>query len=70
MVTVKELSSGSVQIFKIVGSTEADILNNKISNESPVGAALMGSKTGEIVTVEAPNGENQFEILEISLDEE
>ena len=70
VVTVKELSSGSVQIFKIVGSTEADILNNKISNESPVGAALMGSKTGEIVTVEAPNGENQFEILEISLDEE
>ncbi|MCM1159323.1 MAG: transcription elongation factor GreA [Clostridium sp.] len=70
VVTVKRLSDAKVQIFKIVGSTEADILNNKISNESPVGAALMGSKAGEIVTVEAPNGSFQFEILEISLDEE
>lgn len=70
VVTVKELSNGNVQIFKLVGSTEADILNNKISNESPVGAALMGAKAGEIVTVEAPNGSFQFEILEISLDEE
>lgn len=70
VVTVKGLSDGKVQIFKLVGSTEADILNNKISNESPVGAALMGAKAGEIVTVEAPNGSFQFEILEISLDEE
>ena len=70
VVTVKEVGTDSVQIFKIVGSTEADILNNKISNESPVGAALMGSKTGDTVTVEAPNGETKFEILEISLDEE
>lgn len=70
VVTVKEVGSDKVQIFKLVGSTEADILNNKISNESPVGAALMGRKTGETVTVEAPNGEFQFEILEISLDEE
>ena len=70
MVTVKELPNGNVQIFKLVGSTEADILNNKISNESPVGAALMGAKAGEVVTVEAPNGSFQFEILEISLDEE
>ncbi|MDE6759601.1 MAG: transcription elongation factor GreA [Lachnospiraceae bacterium] len=70
VVTVKELPNGNVQIFKLVGSTEADILNNKISNESPVGAALMGAKAGEVVTVEAPNGSFQFEILEISLDEE
>lgn len=70
VVTVKEVGNDNVQIFKLVGSTEADVLNNKISNESPVGAALMGSKTGDIVTVEAPNGEFQFEILEISLDEE
>ena len=59
-----------VQIFKIVGSTEADVLNNKISNESPVGAALMGSKAGETVTVEVPNGTLQFEIMDINLDEE
>lgn len=70
VVTVKEVDNGNVQIFKLVGSTEADVLNNKISNESPVGAALMGSKIGETVTVEAPNGEFKFEILDISLDEE
>lgn len=70
VVTVKEVGSGNVQTFKLVGSTETDILNNKISNESPVGAALMGAKVGTTVNVEAPNGAFQFEILEISLDEE
>lgn len=70
IVTVKDLSNGNVQIFKLVGSTETDVLNNKISNESPVGSALMGAKVGEVVTVEAPNGSFQFEILEINLDEE
>ncbi len=70
IVTVKDLSNGNVQIFKLVGSTETDVLNNKISNESPVGSALMGAKAGEVVTVEAPNGSFQFEILEINLDEE
>ncbi|MDO5155045.1 MAG: transcription elongation factor GreA [Eubacteriales bacterium] len=70
VVTIKDLSNDNVQIFKLVGSTETDILNNKISNESPIGAALMGSKVGEKVDVEAPAGTFQFEILEISLDEE
>ena len=70
VVSVKEVGTEIVQVFKVVGSTEADILNNKISNESPVGSALMGRKAGDIVTVEAPNGEFRFEILEISLDEE
>lgn len=70
IVTVKEVANGNVQEFKLVGSTEVDILNNKISNESPVGAALIGAKAGETVTVEAPNGSFQFEILEINLDEE
>ena len=51
--------------YTIVGSSEADILNNKISNESPLGAALIGKKVGEIVTVEAPIGEIQYEIIEI-----
>ena len=69
-VTVREVKTGNVEIFKLVGSTEADILNNKISNESPVGAALMGAKAGTKVTVEAPNGSFQYEILDISLDEE
>ncbi len=51
--------------YTIVGSSEADILNNKISNESPLGAALIGKKVGEIVTVEAPVGEIQYEIIAI-----
>ncbi len=38
--------------YTIVGSTEADALNGKISNESPVGAALIGSKVGETIVVE------------------
>lgn len=70
VVTVRDASNGNVQIFKLVGSTEADVLNNKISNESPVGAALMGAKAGETVEVEAPNGTFKFEILDINLDEE
>lgn len=70
VVTVKEVSNGNVQIFKLVGSTETDVLNNKISNESPVGVALMGHRAGEIVTVEAPNGEFQLEIVDINLDDE
>ena len=69
-VTVKRVESGKIEKFKIVGSTEADFLNNKISNESPIGSALMGSKTGDIVDVEAPNGLFQIEIVDISLDDE
>jgi transcription elongation factor GreA len=70
VVTVKDVANGNVQTFKLVGSTETDILNNKISNESPIGAALMGAKVGETVSFEAPKGTFQFEILEINLDEE
>ncbi len=51
--------------LRIVGSTEADSLNNKISNESPVGAALIGRKVGETVEVETQSGILLFKILEI-----
>lgn len=51
--------------YSIVGSTEADSLNNKISNESPVGAALLGRKAGETVEVETQAGVVLFKILEI-----
>lgn len=51
--------------YMIVGSTEADSLNNKISNESPVGAALLGRKVGESVEVETQAGILLFKILEI-----
>lgn len=52
--------------YKIVGSTEVDCLNGKISNESPVGVALIGAKVGDIVEVEVPSGDMvQYKILEI-----
>ena len=51
--------------YQIVGSTEADSLNFKISNESPVGAALIGRKVGETVEVETQVGALVFRILEI-----
>ncbi|MBY0758471.1 MULTISPECIES: transcription elongation factor GreA [Sellimonas] len=51
--------------FKIVGSTEANSLQGKISNESPVGQALMGKKVGDVVTVETPAGEIKYKVLKI-----
>lgn len=51
--------------FQIVGSTEANSLQNMISNESPLGKALMGSKVGDLVDVEAPVGMMQYKILKI-----
>ena len=51
--------------FRIVGSTEANSLQNKISNESPVGHALLGRKAGETVEVETQAGTIQYKILEI-----
>ena len=52
--------------YYIVGSTEADPVNNKISDESPVGRALLGHKVGDIVSVEAPAGEIKLKIVGIS----
>ena len=52
--------------YQIVGSTEANILNNKISNESPIGKALIGAKIGQTIDVEGPDGTCQFKILEIN----
>ena len=51
--------------YKIVGSTEANSLKGKISNESPVGKALMGKKVGDTVTVETQAGEISYKVLEI-----
>ena len=51
--------------YKIVGSTEADSLKGKISNESPVGRALLGHKKGETITVETQAGDLKYKILEI-----
>ena len=51
--------------YAIVGSAEADPMNFKISNESPVGSALLGKKVGDVVEVTVPSGVSKFEILEI-----
>lgn len=51
--------------YTIVGSTEVDLAENKISNESPIGKALLGRKKGEVVDVDAPDGIIKFEILAI-----
>ena len=51
--------------YTIVGSTEVDLFNNKISNESPLGEALMGQKKGAVVKVAAPMGEIEYKILKI-----
>ena len=52
--------------YKIVGSTEANSIKGKISNESPVGKALIGTHVGDTVTVHSPAGESQYKVLEIT----
>ena len=66
-VRILYLDEGDEEEFAIVGARESDPMNNKISNESPIGAALLGHKAGEIVTVEAPDGPYDLKILEIRL---
>lgn len=51
--------------YRIVGSQESDPANGKISFRSPIGAALYGKKVGDVVSVETPNGEIQFSIIEV-----
>lgn len=66
--TIKVLNKalGKEMSFQIVGSAEANPRENRISNESPVGAGLLGHKLGEVVTISTPGGASDFEILEIS----
>lgn len=63
-VKIKDLEFDEEMEYKIVGSTEANSLQGKISNESPVGKALIGSKTGDTVEVETPAGIIKYEILD------
>ena len=51
--------------YTIVGSTEVDLAQNKISNESPIGSALLGAKKGEVVTANVPAGVAQFKVLSL-----
>ncbi len=70
-VKLLDVEFDEVTTYKIVGSTEANSLQGKISNESPVGAAILKHRAGETVTVEMDNGTSfQYKILEISHEEE
>ncbi len=64
-IKILDLEDNSELTYKIVGSTEANSLKGKISNESPLGRSLLGAKVGDVVTVEAPMGELQYKVLEI-----
>ena len=66
-VRVLYLDEQDEEEFSIVGARESDPMNNKVSNESPIGVALLGHKAGETVTVEAPDGPYELKILEIKL---
>jgi len=64
-VKVQELETGEVMNFAIVGSTEADPFEGKISNESLVGAALIGKMVDEIAEVQVPDGVVSYKVMEI-----
>ena len=64
-VTVKDLENQNKKSFKIVGKDEADISKNLIYFRSPMGKSLIGKTAKELVTVDTPSGEKNFEILEV-----
>jgi transcription elongation factor GreA len=65
IVTVKDYDFDEEVDYIIVGSAEADPLNNRISNESPVGRGLVGRKIGDIVEIQVPDGVSKYEVLAI-----
>ena len=64
-VTVQEVGETDEEVYSIVGSAGADAFAGKISNESPIGQALIGKKTGDVVTVETQAGSYQVKILNV-----
>ena len=64
-VVLKDVETGEEETYAIVGTTEADPFNNKISNESPVGSAILGKKVHDVVVANTPAGELSYEILEV-----
>ena len=65
-VTVKNVQTGAEATYRITGSQEANPMENKLSDDSPFGRAIVGKGEGESFTVNAPNGAYQMEILKIS----
>ncbi|EJO5347456.1 transcription elongation factor GreA [Clostridium botulinum] len=66
IVKVKDYEFDEEVEYIIVGSAEADPMNNKISNESPVGKGLIGKKVGDIIEIPVPDGVSKYEILEVN----
>lgn len=66
VVKVLDVEFEEEETYTIVGSTEVDLEQNKISNESPIGAALMGAKKNQIVEVNAPAGVIKYKVLSIT----
>ena len=64
-VLIANNKTGEEETVTIVGSTEADPFEGKISNDSPVGRALLGTKAGDIVEVDTPQGVIKYKVLEI-----
>lgn len=65
-VRIQDKETGDQEEYRIVSSAEADLARGKLSNESPVGSALLGKKAGSTVKVDAPGGVIRFKVLEIS----
>ena len=66
LVRVKDIEFDEISEYRLVGTVEADPMNNRISNESPVGRAIIGHKVGEIVDVEVPMGIIKYEIMSVT----
>ena len=66
VVTIKYIEDDEEEEYSIVGTNETDPFENKISNESPIAAAIMGKKEGDIVAVESPNGSFDVKILKVA----
>lgn len=64
-ITLKDLENDEIITYALVGSAEADPLNYKISNESPLGKAIIGKKVGDVVEIDAPIGIIKYEINNI-----
>ena len=64
-VIVKDMEFGDEETYTVVGTTEADPSQNRISNESPVGAAILGQKVNTVVQVRTPVGELSYKIVKI-----
>ena len=64
-VEIEYVDDKETDTYKIVGSTEADPFENKISNESPIAVAILGKKVGDVVSIESPNGSYDIKIVSI-----